>query len=467
MSPRPGPLAVSIPNPFGWLFGDITKEIVAAITKAINAFFGGLVKDALNPLLRLLARTLLTTPDPRSLPRLAGLWESSRQLVVALYGLVVLVAAIVVMTYESLQTRHSIKEIAPRVVVGFLAANLSLLLCGQAVVLANALSTGLVAGGADPRSAAAVLTGLVLHAVDGSGLFVVFLGLTLAVVLVALLVGYVVRVVLTVILVAGAPLALLCHALPALEGVSRWWWRAFAGVLAIQLVQSLTLVAVLTVFLSPDGFSFFGPGEGGLVTLIVTLALLYILYKIPFWVLHATRMGGGRSMIGSAVRGAIAYKTLGVLGLRRTPDTRRTGPSTEPGLSGRSGVAAAGAVVARRPATRNSAPQRRPAVAAAPRDSGPRRQPAAPAGGGTARQPGTSAARAEQRGAPRVARLATPPRAAAPGTARRVPARLSTSPTPTPASAPASGRSSVVPRSAAPAGSVARPSGPDQSGGAR
>lgn len=67
--------------------------------------------------------------------------------------------------------------------------------------------------------------------------------------LVALLVTYVVRVALTVILIAGAPLALMGHALPQTDGIARWWWKAFGGVLAIQIAQSLALVTAIRLFL--------------------------------------------------------------------------------------------------------------------------------------------------------------------------------------------------------------------------
>jgi len=190
----------------------------------------------------------------------------------------------------------------------------------------------------------------------------VFIGIGLACVLLALLVGYVIRVALTVILIAGAPLALMCHALPQTEGIARWWWRAFAGVLAIQLVQSLTLVAALNVFLGPGGFSFFGPTRTGLVNLIVTFALFYILFKIPFWILNAVQVGNGRSFVGGVVKGLIAYKTLGALGLR--------GPSrsvaTQHQAAGASGRGWGGTAGTARPGRRppgpsgGGGPQRRP-----------------------------------------------------------------------------------------------------------
>ncbi len=325
------PLAVSIPNPFSIGSDQLTKTVVNAVTKAINAFFGGLVTDALNPLLTLLGKTLLTTPDPSALPRVEQLWENSRQIAVAVYALIILAAGILVMAYETLQTRQGIKEIAPRLVVGFITANMSLLLAGKAVSFANALSTGLLGQGVDARSAAGTLTSLVLNAVTNGGIFLSLIGIALACVLLALLVGYVIRVALTVILIAGAPLALMCHALPQTEGIARWWWRAFAGVLAIQITQSLTLVAAMEVFLTPGGFTFFGPTTDGLVNVIVTFALLYILHKIPFWILHSVQVGGGRSMLGGAVKGFIAYKTLGLMGLRGSGAGGRGSGSGRPG----------------------------------------------------------------------------------------------------------------------------------------
>jgi hypothetical protein len=77
---------------------------------------------------------------------------------------------------------------------------------------------------------------------DNGALFLLLLGFAIVVALVVVLLGYVVRVLLTVILIAGAPIALMFHALPQTEGIARWWWRTFGACLAIQVVQSLTLV---------------------------------------------------------------------------------------------------------------------------------------------------------------------------------------------------------------------------------
>src|SRR5581483_7322904 len=102
-----------------------------------------------------------------------------------------------------------------------------------------------------------------------------------------------------------------CHALPQTEAVAYWWWKAFGGCLAIQLAQSLALITGLRVFLDPGGFTPFGATRSGLVNLIVALALLYILIKIPFWILGSLRSGGGRSLVSTVARAYVIGKAIG------------------------------------------------------------------------------------------------------------------------------------------------------------
>ncbi|MGH8920276.1 MAG: hypothetical protein ACRD0H_18415 [Actinomycetes bacterium] len=279
----------------------------------------------MNPLLELLSRTLLTTPAPESLPRIGELWTNSWQIVLACYGMLVLIAGVLVMAYESVQTRHSIKEIAPRIVAGFLAAALSLWAATTAIQIANALSHAVMGEGIDATSAGQTLKNLILGSLNG-GIFIILIGVFLAGMLIVLLVTYIVRVALTIILIAGAPLALMCHALPQTEGIARWWWKAFGGCLAIQLGQSLTLITAMKVFLAPGGFTLFSPIASDLVNLLVALALLYILFKIPFWILGSLRGGGGRSLVSSLARGAVISKTVGSLGTQSGRGQRQHSP---------------------------------------------------------------------------------------------------------------------------------------------
>ncbi|MBB3666195.1 hypothetical protein FB384_005156 [Prauserella sediminis] len=286
---------------------------VACVTDGIDSLFRGVVTEALNPLLDLLGQTLLTTPEPSDLPSIGQLWTQSWHILLSAYVGLVLIAGMVVMSYQSLQTHYSIKEIAPRLAAGFLAGTLSLFLATKAIQIANALAQAVLGEGVNADTASTALTTMVLGALNGGGLWIVFIGLALAVMVIVLLITFIVRVMLTILLIAAAPLALMWHALPHTEGIARAWWKAFGGVLAIQVGQSLTMVVALRVFFTPGGLSMFGPTADGLVNLLVSLALMWVLIKIPFWCLRPLS-SGGRSMVGSLARGAIAYKTMGLLG---------------------------------------------------------------------------------------------------------------------------------------------------------
>ncbi|WP_329555263.1 hypothetical protein [Streptomyces sp. NBC_00696] len=325
--------------------GGVSGWIANGISSAITGFFKSVIKFALNPLLDLISDTLLTTPNPTSLPRVGELWTNSWQIALACYSLLVAIAGIVVMGHESVQTRYSIREVAPRIPLGFFAAALSLFFAGKAVDLANALSHAAMSGGVDQDTAGPALRDFVLNsfsAYDGN-LFGVLMWFVVVGVLVALLLTFVVRVAMTMMLVVGAPLALVCHALPQTDPIARWWWKAFGGVLAVQVAQSLALITAVRVFLTPGGFGpngLFGVNNSGLVNVLITLALMYIVFKIPFWVLGSLRFGHGRSFVGSVVRAYVMYRTFGLLrgasrtsaaphgGARRPPPPRGPGGTT-------------------------------------------------------------------------------------------------------------------------------------------
>ncbi len=286
-------------------------DIPACVSEAIDSFLMHLVTPALNRFLDLLAATLLTTPTPDQLPRIGQLWESSWQMVLALYATLILAAGIVVMAHETLQTRTSIKEVLPRIMVGFLAGALSLWIATQAITIANALARSFLAGGVDDVSAPQALKSMIFAGMGGA-LFAVVLGLVLAVMLAAVLLTYVVRVVLVVTLVAGAPLLLMFHAVPQTEGIARWWWKAFGGCLAVQLIQSFVLVTALRVFLAP-GFTLLGPDTSGVVNMLVAIALMWVLIKVPFWVFSSLRVSNRRSFLGTLAKGVLVAKAFGVL----------------------------------------------------------------------------------------------------------------------------------------------------------
>ncbi|MEC3979899.1 hypothetical protein [Amycolatopsis sp. H20-H5] len=288
-------------------------DLSGCMINAATTLFATVVAVGLTPLLDLLGNTLLTTPEPDDLPSLGAIWTESWHILLTAYVILVLLAGMILMAYETLQARYTVKELAPRLVVGFLAGTLSLFLATKGIQIANALSHAVMGEQADPATMTRGLITMVQSSLHGGGLFIALLGVGLIVMLLVLLVTFIVRVILTILLIAAAPIALMFHALPHTEGIAHAWWRSYAGALAVQVAQSLTLVVGLKIFFAPGGFTLFGPTVSAWTNLLLCIALMYVLIKIPFWFLSSAKSGKG-SMLGRLVRGVIVYKTMGLLG---------------------------------------------------------------------------------------------------------------------------------------------------------
>ncbi|TKG62390.1 hypothetical protein [Prauserella endophytica] len=286
-------------------------DIGACITEAINGAFRSIVDAALSPILELIGHTALSTPTISDLPGIGELWNNSWELVVAAYGLLILLGGIVVMGHESVQARYSIKEIGPRIPIAFMASALSLFFTDKLIRLANGLTLGILGDGVNAPSLGNTLKDAVAGIQTG-GLFIILVGLVLVVVGLGLLVVYVVRIVITLVLIISGPLFLMFHALPHTDPLARWWWKALTATLSIQVAQALVLITAVRTFLS-GGVNLFGSTLSALGTLVAAIALFFILFKIPFWLLKAVKVSSGRSFLGGLARAYIAAKTFGMV----------------------------------------------------------------------------------------------------------------------------------------------------------
>ena len=122
-------------------------DLSSCLNELVDSVARGIVTDILEPLLTDMSEQLLITPTLAELPRVAGLWNISWEILLASYALLIVVAGAIVMGFETVQTRYGLREIAPRIVVGFLAGALSLTLGGLAIDTANGLSRGLLTAG--------------------------------------------------------------------------------------------------------------------------------------------------------------------------------------------------------------------------------------------------------------------------------------------------------------------------------
>ncbi len=312
--PMPSPPGPSSSGPAWW-------DIPGQVEKAIDTWFGDLVKAALTPIMNLIGTTVLSTPDTTG-GRTAQLWTATLVIANTCYVLFAIVGALLVMTHETVQTRYALGQIAPRLVVGIIAANTSLLLVRQLLTFTNALTQAVWGQPLDPAGIGNKLTGYIIDSIfvpEGiTQVFMVLFGLVLAVMAGAVLLSFGLRVAGLMLLTVSAPLFLSCHALPGVDAAARLWWRCLAAVFGIQILQALTLMLCLQVFFDPHGDLFGVPTSSGLTDLLVCGCLFVILLKIPGWVLRVA-LGrqprtGAMSLLKTAAAAAIGT-AIGVPGV--------------------------------------------------------------------------------------------------------------------------------------------------------
>ena len=325
--------------------GSWFSDVAARVREAINSWLAGLVSGAVGPAVQ----TAGALMDPARLTGTAALyqlWADSRTVANTVFVLLVVTGAVIVLGFETVQSRYAIKQIAPRLVMGWLAANLSWPVITTATQLSAALAVAVAGSDLHPAD---ILSQLVTAATSDGPTFMVILAGVVAVLALVLTLTLIVIIALLLGLTVLAPLALCLHALPHTEAIAWCWWRAFAGALTVPTLHALLLAVLARVLFTPGGLAtgVFGlpigsTAPGSLLTLLVVIALLYLMIKIPGRVLRAATGGGGRR--GGLLRGLVSSvvfpAALGALGVP-VPVARLVGRGT--GLVGsRSGLAALG-----------------------------------------------------------------------------------------------------------------------------
>lgn len=285
-------------------------DVSCKMGQGIDDWLRGLAKSAIKTVFDALGTSLLQTPQVEQIPRVSDIWSQTAVVANTCFVLMFMAGGLVLMRHETLQTNYTVKDIAPRFVVGVITANISRELVGKAIEFANALALGLLGPGINAETAISTIEKRLSQNLDVGAVFVVLIILFAVILAAVLAVIYVVRLTITTLLVAGAPLALACHALPQTEGLARLWWRALAGMLAIQVCQALVFVVAIRVLLTPDSSGTFSNGSQAFDLLIV-ICLLYVLIRIPSWIAMQIWQGGSRpGLVQRIVRVAVYRQVL-------------------------------------------------------------------------------------------------------------------------------------------------------------
>ena len=298
----------------GWLLDQILDWLAAAILATLDALFG------------VISSALLITPKVTDLPQVQALTGRSVLVVDTVFVLAFVAAGALTMTAGGSEgSRYTVKDLIPRLIVGFVAAHFSQVWCGMLIDLANALTAALSTPSGDSDGALRAVKTHITAGQDHTAvlLFVVCVAI-IAFLLAATAFSVIVRFAVALVLTAAAPLALACHALPQTDPVARLWWKSYAGVLGVPLAQGFTLAGGEWMLTDPDHLlPVLGlPVEpGGVINLFVVMVMLWTTLRVPALmrrIVSAPGSGGAGNMLGAAVRVIVVQQvTRSVPGLGR------------------------------------------------------------------------------------------------------------------------------------------------------
>ncbi|MEV0615693.1 hypothetical protein AB0I81_20425 [Nonomuraea sp. NPDC050404] len=327
----------------GWL------DFGCKINQALNGWFGLIVTEAIQPAFQTVGTLLLSSPPPDMVERVQELTAHVRVVANALLALFVLAGGVIVMAYGSVQSSTTAAEVAPRVVVAAITVNFSLTVCQYAIELANGLVGALLGDGVDGRRAGDLIANKLVNPVGQLAapqmFFIWMVGIAVVMGLILAFIA-VVRITLLLFLMIAAPLALLCHALPQTEHIARLWWRAFTGVLIMQVLQALVLILAFKVYFTDATDTFATPADEPVlaafkpivmraIDTLVLIGLLFILIKIPGWVARSVWQPAQPQLLSRLLKALIVYKTLGLARTALTKGGRAARTATKNTRTGR------------------------------------------------------------------------------------------------------------------------------------
>ncbi len=244
------------------------------VMNALQPVIGSIMRNPLNIL------TQTPPADTYQNPTVITWWQSFLAVVdLALASLIVIGGYNVIMGRHLGLPHSELAEFLPRLLLAFGAAHFSLFFLGLFIDLENALNQVALS-----LAGTSMLTNIITALFQGNlateGLLVWVLMLVLGVM--AILLGAQMAICLAllwVLLVLSGP-GLACFALPQTIGYGRMWLSLTATTVLVQFFQVVTLALGGLLVTSLGASNIFGIG-GTLATLLVCVALLYLVLRIP------------------------------------------------------------------------------------------------------------------------------------------------------------------------------------------
>ncbi|MGJ3224048.1 conjugal transfer protein TrbL family protein [Micromonospora aurantiaca (nom. illeg.)] len=281
------------------------------------------VVDLLGALLAFLTSSIFLSPDVTVLPQVQAIAAKSALVVNACFILAIIAAGVATMLGDSVQTRYGIKELVPRLVVGFVLSAFAVPLTAAVIDIANALTVSL-AGTSAPTTEAVEFTTVRIRSAmadESAALLVAIIGLLIVVLMFMLIGSWFARVAVLVILAGIAPVALACYATPWTQGAAELWWRTLLGCVATPTLQAVAFSVGINLLTDPEQNLpiLLGLPGSDTLNLMLVIVVLWITLKIPAMMRRYTRGNrppniGGFLLRAVFIQGITRHLPLGRFG---------------------------------------------------------------------------------------------------------------------------------------------------------
>lgn len=294
----------------------------------VNSLMNGLVgwlaekvTDLLGGLLTFLTSSVFASPDVTVLPQVTSIADKGALVVNGSFILAIIAVGIAVMVGDSVEMRYGVKELIPRLVVGFGLSVFAVPLTAVLITVANALTVSL-SGSAAPTAEAVTFVRVRIVAAmtdESTALLMVIIGVLIVVLLFMLVVTWLVRIAVLIILAGIAPVALACYATPWTQGVAELWWRTLLGCLATPILQAVAFSAGINLLIDPQANLpiLLGLPSSDALNLLLVIVVLWVTIKIPA-LMRKYVTGKGSPSIGGILVRAVVIQGL----TRRLPFVR-------------------------------------------------------------------------------------------------------------------------------------------------
>ncbi|MFI6263253.1 hypothetical protein [Micromonospora sp. NPDC051006] len=294
-----------------WMMNDLVSWLAEKVT------------DLLGGLLAFLASSIFVSPDVTVLPQVQSIAGRSALVVNACFVLAIIAVGIASMVGDSVQMRYGMKELIPRLVVGFGLSVFAIPMTGVLIDIANAVTVSMVGTSAPTVEAVTFVRARVASAMtdESAALLTVIIGLLIVVLMFMLVGSWLARIGMLVVLAGVAPVALACYATPWTQGAAELWWRTLLGCLATPLLQAVAFSAGINLLTDPRSNLpiLLGLPGSDTVNLMLVIVVLWVTVTIPAMMRRqvnraASRGGGGVLLRAVFIQGITRQLPLGRLG---------------------------------------------------------------------------------------------------------------------------------------------------------